>query len=95
MAVLIDADGTQQTIHPQNLKFGFTIEEIYRLIGCVTVQVIRIGEDGSQMWMDEDGKYRPELKPNRRATSLLHKVGGEPGDVIFGTVLITRSGEIK
>jgi hypothetical protein len=95
VAILIDADGTEKEVHPRNVKRGFTLEELYLLIGCATVQAIEIGEEGSQIWMDEDGKYRSEPTLNKRATALLHNAGGALDDFVVGTVLLTMPGEVK
>jgi hypothetical protein len=94
MATLIDADGTETRVSPRNAKKGFTLEELYLLLDCATVQMIEVGE-GSMMWMDEDGKYRPELRRNNRGTALLQNVGGAPDDYVVGTILITNPGEVK
>lgn len=94
MAALILTDGSEREVTPRDRGCGFTLEELYRLIGCATVQMIELA-DGRFMWMDEDGKYRTELARNDRATKLLHEAGGLRDDFIVGTVLVTSAGEIQ
>ena len=94
MAILIDTKRPQNqtTVHPKDAARGFTLEEMYALIGdgCSCVQAIDLG-DGMTMWMDEEAKlraFRPDA--NLQATQLLAHAGGIPGDVVLGKVLVCR-----
>lgn len=77
-----------ESIFPTNMR-SFTLNELYKIIGCETVQMIYLA-DGRMMWMDEDGKSKPGLTLNSKATKLLQQAGGIPGDYILGKVLITN-----
>ena len=93
MATLIKPDGTEITITPKNSS-DFKLEELYQLIECDMVQMIRLA-DGRTMWMDEESKLRtlpPE--PNHKATQLLLRAGGIPWDVVLGNVLLCSDKEV-
>jgi hypothetical protein len=94
MAKLIYVDGGEREVFPKSTRRGFTLQELYDLIPCTTVEHIELA-DGKGMWMNEDGKYDPNLKPNARATELLHAAGGIPDDRVVGNVLITDRGEVR
>jgi hypothetical protein len=94
LANLIHANGDESTVVPANPSEGFTLAELYRLIGCSTVQAIELA-DGCTMWMDEEAKLFEGLQcVNMQATRLLAEAGGMPGDEVIGNVLITESGEV-
>lgn len=94
MANLIHANGDESTVVPNHPSQGFTLAELYRLIGCSTVQAIELS-DGRTMWMDEEAKLRDTWFVNEKATNLLIEAGGVPGDSVLGNVLITVPGEVK
>lgn len=91
MALLLKPDGTQREVQPAGRSF--TLEELYALIGCDTVEVIYL-PDGRPLVMDEDGKYR-KLPVNEEATRLGRIAGIVPWDVIVGTVLVLEPGELE
>lgn len=94
MAILIDPDGSQSEVHPRNPRKGFSLEELYGLIECTTVQAISLA-DGRTMWMDEEGKLSTVLFVNEKATEMLLSAGGMPADFVVGKVLISERGEVK
>ncbi len=95
MAELIHANGDQSTVQPRIPQRGFSLSELYAIIGCKTVQAIALA-DGRTMWMDEEGKLQGGLLiVNEKATKLLVEAGGIPGDEVVGNVLITEPGEVK
>jgi hypothetical protein len=49
----------------------------------------RIDPGGISMWMNEEGKYQPELERNFVATVILRFAGGIPGDFVMGPVAFT------
>ena len=89
MATLLTAQGISAEVKPKGK--AFTLEELYGLIGCSTVEMVRLA-DGRLMWLDEDGKSK-QLPPNQKATELLMAAGGMPGDFVGGTVLLTTEKE--
>ncbi len=97
MATLIKPDGEQLSVTPKNEIF--TLEEMYNLLECSCVQIIQL-HDGRIMWIDENGKLKRHfINPmatfiNPKATVLLEMAGGEPGDHIVGSALITDLNEI-
>jgi hypothetical protein len=97
MATIIRAhDGQEFSVSPKNKEIGFTLQELYDLIGnnCDCVEHITLA-DGRSMWLDEEGKFRkPLLHENAKATRLLHKAGGMPEDYVVGNVLIEK-GEVQ
>ena len=94
MALLIHPDGSEQEVFPRKSKKGFTLDELYSLIGCTTVQAISLA-DGRTMWMDEEGKLSTVLVVNEKATELLLEAGGMPDDFVVGPVLLTARGEVQ
>jgi hypothetical protein len=95
MAILLKQNGIIQQIFPKDKSRGFSLDEIYQLIGngCEMVKAVDLA-DGRSMWLDEEGKYRQGLRENLKATELLMKAGGIPGDVVTGNVLIEK-GEVQ
>jgi hypothetical protein len=95
MATLIQHNGKETSLLPADLKRGFTLEELYFIIYCQTVQAVQLA-DGRTMWMDEEAKVRGGVHfVNEKATKLLAEAGGLPGDEVIGHVLITEPGEVK
>lgn len=85
-------DGSERPVKPADGR-AFTLAELYALVGCETVEMIRMA-DGRLLWMDEEAKLaRIPKRLNARATVLLQEAGGRPGDFILGPVLITTPAE--
>lgn len=93
LATLLEPSGKETQIAPKDAARGFTLQELYSLIHCTTVQEIELA-DGRSMWMDEEGKFRSILEINHKATRLLELAGGDPGDFVVGIVLITPPNEV-
>jgi hypothetical protein len=97
MATVIRAhDGQEFTVSPKDKAYGFTLAELYDLIGngCDIVEHVYLA-DGRSMWLDEEGKFRqPPLAHNSKATKLLHEAGGMLDDFVVGNVLIEK-GEVQ
>jgi hypothetical protein len=85
MATLITHDGLERTVIPSNLKRGFTLEEMYFLLECDTIEVVTLA-DGRLMVIDENGKLlkRPV---NNKATELFLE-DRDPLDYIVGPALV-------
>ena len=100
MALLITTDGTKKEIAPADPKKGFTLAEVYALIGCETVQMVELRtEHGTMMLMNDEGKLN-DLPVNAEATKLWGKKYNlspeillEDGDHIVGNVLLCFSKE--
>lgn len=94
MARLLRTDGTEARIAPKRSRAGFTLDELYTLLACETVQCVPLGE-GQQLVVDEDGKYKTGLRRNVEATKLLALAGGMAGDYVVGDALVVSRGELK
>jgi hypothetical protein len=95
VATLLKPYGAEVEVKPSDPKKGFSLKELYSLITCITVEMITLS-DGRTMWVDEEAKLKPNPHaPNRKATQLLAKAGGMPGDVVLGNALICSKGEVK
>ena len=95
MAELIAADGSRRDVAPADRVRGFTLEELYALLNCQTVEAIALAE-GDWLIMDEDAKGRtPRLAENPVATKLLHQAGGIPWDVVLGPVMVCSRKEFQ
>jgi hypothetical protein len=97
MAKLIRTDGVEVEVTPKDTKRGFTLEELYNLIGfgCDIVEVVTLADGKTLMVMDEEGKYRVPVFWNEKATKLLAKAGGLPGDVVAGVVVLCSEKEFQ
>lgn len=92
MAILIDVDGTETTVSPANPKKGFTLDEMYKLIGCELVELIPLPHN-QEMWVDEEGKIKG-APINRKATQVFQAAIGA-FDAIVGKALICKKGEVR
>jgi len=94
MGVLVLSNGVMEVVKAKNSK-NFTLEEMYRLIGCDMVECVTLA-DGRTMWLDEMGKFAdPPKSVNALATILLSEAGGIRGDKVMGDVLVTDEGEVE
>lgn len=92
MATLIHEDGTLETVVPGD-GTSFTLDEMYRIIGCELVERITTHPYGLDLWFDEEGKTKPHER-NVVATRMLTDAGGILGDYIAGRALLTSRGEV-
>jgi hypothetical protein len=61
------------TLTAATLTSGALLADLYRLIGCDTVDLITLDE-GLDMWLDDEGLYNNET-PNPAATMVAHLYG--------------------
>jgi hypothetical protein len=96
MARLLKYDGTTEEVNPADPSTGFSLGELYTLIGCELVQAISL-EDGYVMFVDENGKLQDgwESRRNNVATNVLRLTGRIPGDFITGNALICNLEEFR
>jgi hypothetical protein len=93
MATLYKSDGTRTEVQPANGRKGFQLDELYKLLGCDTIEIVRI--DAKRiMVIDEEGKYRKPIVYNREASRIMHGII-QPGDFIVGHALVCLSREVK
>lgn len=86
MAVVIHPNMSQHDMFPEDKEKGFTLKELYRVIGTEIVEKV-ILTDGSQMIVDEEG-----LLKNRTENVVASMIALRR---IVGTVVICSSEEFK
>lgn len=99
MATLYRADGTIETVEPENPKRGFKLAELYKMLNAELVEVVYPVKGyssptfskprGQIMIVDEEGVYRHGDKFNACASRLF---GYSP---IFGDALVCKSKEFR
>ena len=96
MAQLLKFDGITEIVVPADLASGFSLDELYALVGCEMIEAVYL-DDGTVMVIDEEGKLRAgfEERRNARATRLLELAGGMLGDFITGNALICTMQEFQ
>ena len=98
MATLIKIDGTRQEVHPSNKRRGFTLDEVYALLGCSMVQCVAVSNGKQEtMIVDEEGKLKegwPE-RINSEATAIYDRTYGPGRNLIVGNVLLCSHKEWK
>jgi len=82
----------EDSIVPKN-GTDFKLDELTEHVGCISVQPIYLN-DGSVMWIDENGKFFQPENYNAAATKLLVEAGGLPGDYIVGDAFICKNSEV-
>ncbi len=92
MATLIREDGGAKDLMPADLKQGFTLAELYAVLGCDVVEAVRL-KNGRILVIDENGKLvgRPV---NELATMLARGVL-QAHDVIVGPALLCTRQEFQ
>lgn len=75
-----------RAVKPASARKGYTLDELYELVGCGTVEIIPVGA-GMILVVDEEG--RRARKPLNRAASLL---AGQP---IVGAALYCKASRVK
>ena len=95
MATLMKIDGTTQEVFPQDKKRGFTLEELYKLVGgnCRLIEAPGPFNDGRLMIMDEEGKLNGQ-ELNVEASEKFYKELGYK-DLIMGNVIMVNNEEFK
>ena len=96
MATLLKIDGTKTEVSPKNKRNGFTLQEVYDLIGCRMVELVGPMDDDRCMLVDEEGKLKQgwETRINSQATNMYRTRFGI-SDVIVGNALLVTNKEFK
>jgi Domain of unknown function (DUF3846) len=92
MALWIPPRGEMRDVFPKNIVEGFTLEELYELIGCDVIDIVGIA-DGQKMVVDDEGHLK-RLPPNLRATAF-YQQGRGTGWAIVGNVVLCLPAELK
>ena len=86
-----------QVVDPANPKKGFSLKELYALLGCDTIEVVYVGETDLILIIDENGKCTGDNAINRYATELWWKY--EPHarnqDYIVGKAVLCHTSLLK
>lgn len=94
MALLIKADGTEETILPAGDDGHLTYDQIRKAIGGGYVEHVETDPDQAKgfrhIYMDEEGKLK-RFPVNERATEL--SVWTAPGDMLVGDVIFCTDEE--
>lgn len=96
MATLIKVDGTVKTVAPKSKRNGFSLKEVYDLLGCDMVQCVNVNNGAEEnMLCDEEAKCKEGWmeRINAKATQIFDKSYGRGRDVIVGDVLMCTSKE--
>lgn len=95
MATLMKIDGTTQEVFPQDKKRGFTLEELYKLVGgnCRLIEAPGPFADGRLMIMDEEGKLNGQ-ELNVEASRKFYEELGYP-EMIMGNVIMVDDKEFQ
>lgn len=76
---------------------GHELQDLYRLIGCTTVEVVVLAPD-LHMWLDEEGMVKPDRQRiNQFARSVCRQLGFDVRQPFVGTAVfssLTDDGEI-
>lgn len=95
MATLMKIDGTTQKVFPKDKKRGFTLKELYKLVGgnCRLIEALGPFNDGRFMVMDEEGKLNGQ-ELNVEASEKFYKELGRK-DFIMGNVIMVNDKEFQ
>lgn len=96
MATLLRTDRPAEDVAPDDAKAGFQLAQLYRLLECSTIEIIRLG-DGFIMVIDEEGKLKEGNTVNGQATYFARDVAGAimANDCIVGHALVCLDAEVK
>lgn len=90
MAKLIRFDGTEEEVFPVDKEGGFTLGEMYTLLGCEMIEVVYLANEKEILIIDEEGKLRKDWleRLNEKATQLFFEGRIPNGDIITGNALL-------
>lgn len=91
MAILIEPNGRRTEVHPANPRKGFSLEELYKLVGCEYIECAHFGPEGKFFVLDEEGKLNG--KPVNPAATRIY--AQYHPDIIVGNALLCEKGEVK
>lgn len=69
--VFVGVDGSFKEIYPVDGK-DFTLDEMYKIIGCETIEHVQLAED-VDLWCDEEGLLKSDWIINPVATVYYRK----------------------
>lgn len=91
MSKLLWTNGSRTTVAPKDAKKGWTLEELYKLLDCTMVEVVRVGKvEGIPhiLIVDEEGM----MKANAQMNVTAFEYAKRP---IVGKALLCPTSEFK
>ena len=88
MARLINSDSSIVDVFPKNKRKGFTLKELYEIIGCEMVEVVSIPLEGMIMIVDEEGRLKENARFNFAASIVSQ-------NTIFGNAVVCAEKDFK
>ena len=92
MAKLYKCDGTVKDVEPKNKKNGFSLQELYDLIGCRLVELVYLPND-EIIIVDEEGLIN-NSELNIKITQIARQKSGYQY-TLFGNAILCKSEEVK
>jgi len=87
MALILRTDLSHEHVEPEDGEH-FTFNEVYRLIGCSMIEIVRIEDSDNILLVDEEGLLKEDMRINGMAVTI---TGGRQ---IVGDVLLCKSSEV-
>jgi hypothetical protein len=96
VAQLLKFDGTSEEVKPANPETGFSLEEMYTLLGCSMIEVVYLSAKPDYILViDEEGKFKDVIHVNEEATDLLLAGNHLPGDFVVGNALLVENNGVE
>ena len=91
MAKLIKIDGTIEEVTPKNKRKGFTLQELYDLIGCELIEPIEYTK-GKFFICDEEFRLKDgwEQRRNKTANDMIIAETGDDWDLAGNIVICSK-----
>jgi hypothetical protein len=88
LATILRTDLSHEHVEPEDGRH-FTFREVYKLIGCSMIEIVRIEDSENILLVDEEGLLKEGSRVNGMAVAM---VGG---GTIVGDVLVCRYSEVE
>jgi hypothetical protein len=92
MARLYKTDGSVTDVMPESGE-AFTLEELYRLLHCETIEAVTL-RSGLVLVLDEEGKLKRPVPPENLNAELLALGVLRPDDYIVGDALLCTAEQL-
>lgn len=86
MGLIVRTDLTSESVEPADGEH-FMFHEVYRLIGCSMIEIVRVENSESIILVDEEGMLKANWEVNALASLVAKRT-------IVGNVLICLSSEV-
>lgn len=88
MATLYKTDGSTIEVEPKSKEKGFQLEELYEMIGCDLIEIVRLPDNEHILIVDEEGAIKDGVPYNDIVSFMFWTH-------IFGNALYCKTNEIK